>query len=115
MLQIVIEEPTPGSVVFHISSCRNGNDPWTQHVAGQVKLDAPQEEHQVALADLRANHNQQLDVEAFYSQQRERGFGYGPAFQGIDSLYKGNNQALARLEAPTSLDDAPEYRFHPAS
>jgi acyl transferase domain-containing protein len=51
-----------------------------------------------------------MDVAAFYDNLARRQLHYGPAFQRITALWRGDGRALAQLSAPS--DSA--YRLHPA-
>jgi hypothetical protein len=38
-----------------------------------------------------------VDVEGFYAEAAARGVEYGPAFRGIAGLWRGSDEAVARL------------------
>ena len=43
------------------------------------------------------------------------GLEYGPAHQGIETVYTGNNQVLAKLEIPSSVNDTQDpFVLHPS-
>src|SRR5262249_6195568 len=49
--------------------------------------------------------------EEFYEAVARRGLGLGPAFQGIAELWRGDGEALGRLEARASDS---RFRIHPS-
>jgi polyketide synthase PksN len=55
-----------------------------------------------------------LEGEACYAGFAALGFGYGPAFRGIERIYLGEGQALARLQLPAGVDvDGAGFVLHP--
>ncbi|KQV99481.1 type I polyketide synthase [Rhizobacter sp. Root1221] len=54
-----------------------------------------------------------LSAEQHYGHLRERGIGYGPAFQGLRALWPQGSAQVARIELPQGLETA-GHRFHPA-
>jgi len=51
----------------------------------------------------------------FYREFAERGNQWGPRFQGIAALWRGQREALAELRVPAALEPELErYRIHPA-
>lgn len=56
-----------------------------------------------------------LEGPAYYRALAACGLGYGPAFQGITTLSRGEGTALARIAPdPTALPADPGYRVHPS-
>jgi acyl transferase domain-containing protein/NADPH:quinone reductase-like Zn-dependent oxidoreductase/acyl carrier protein len=54
-----------------------------------------------------------VDREFFYDQLRQHGIVYGESFQGIQQLWRGENQALAWIQLPDNLSH-PADCLHPA-
>jgi acyl transferase domain-containing protein len=50
----------------------------------------------------------------FYRELADEGHAYGPAFQGVDSIWYAEGCALGRIVLPTSISDADKYVLHPA-
>ena len=102
---------------FQVFSLAPGDEPdrWRRHATGRVRRDtfkagpdAP------ALEDLRARCPERLDVPAYYALFRKRGVEYGAGFQGLEEVWSGSGQALARVRLPAALGpEADAYRFHP--
>ncbi|MFB9904225.1 SDR family NAD(P)-dependent oxidoreductase [Allokutzneria oryzae] len=56
-----------------------------------------------------------LDVEDFYAEHRAQGNDWGPSFQGITELWRGNGEVLAMLDLPPHLrNEVKAHPFHPA-
>ncbi|ASO20820.1 hybrid polyketide synthase/nonribosomal peptide synthetase FtdB [Actinoalloteichus hoggarensis] len=64
---------------------------------------------------IRARTARHLDAEACYSGLADLGYEYGPAFQCIEEVWVGADEALARIRPAKVLgDDAAGHHFHPA-
>jgi len=58
---------------------------------------------------------QAMNVFEFYAMLHTRGVQLGQSFQGIKQLWRGNNEALGRIELPdTLLAESERYQTHPA-
>ena len=67
------------------------------------------------LAALRLRCATEIPVADFYRLVAERGLEYGPAFRGIQGLWRGQGEALAVIEAPESVrGEVERWAFHPA-
>src|SRR5947207_1200364 len=57
-----------------------------------------------------------MQAPALYQRLRDSGLQYGPAFQGIKRLWRGNGEALGQIESFSQISgsEANSYRFHPA-
>ena len=58
---------------------------------------------------------EQMDGSTFYADQAERGNQWGPCFQGIHTLWRGDMEALSQIRIPPPLvANLEDYLFHPA-
>jgi len=66
-------------------------------------------------ADLLVRCRQPLDPAGFYQALAEAGLTYGPRFRGVAQLWRGEREALGRLQLPeVTAGDATAYQIHPA-
>lgn len=66
------------------------------------------------LEALKARITEEVDVEFYYNQLSEHGLQYGPAFQTIQQLHRGDGVALAHLKlAESEKDTVEDYYIHP--
>jgi myxalamid-type polyketide synthase MxaE and MxaD len=88
---------------------------WTLHAEGKVAW-APQEVAAICdLAALRELCPEAVDIPQFYTRLTHRGFVYGPSFRGIEQLWQGPDQVLARVRLPPTLGGVDgRYGIHPA-
>ncbi|MEV8631698.1 amino acid adenylation domain-containing protein [Streptosporangium sp. NPDC051023] len=64
---------------------------------------------------IKARGERRLDGAGCYSALADMGYHYGPAFQGIEEVWIGRGEALARIRPPEVLGgDAAGDHFHPA-
>lgn len=60
-------------------------------------------------------HEAPLTAEQWYQTLQRTGFDFGPAHQGIQQVYLGQGQALARLALPASVwDTQDDFVLHPS-
>nr|VFJ72077.1 MAG: Acyl transferase domain-containing protein [Candidatus Kentron sp. FW] len=117
-----IESPADNkNHVFQVSSL-DGTANWIPHVTGQL-VAVGEDSGQPGPVDLEKLQSQcptEVPVGDHYQSCRERGLNYGPGFQGIQRLFRGEGMVLGEIELPESLTagvDAREndkYRLHPA-
>lgn len=70
----------------------------------------------VEVTDLRAQMNLGvLSADQCYQTFKQNGLDYGTSFQGVQEIYLGENQALAKLSLPSSVQDTQDdYLLHPS-
>jgi acyl transferase domain-containing protein len=119
LLQIAftqLEENRSTFQVFsRLSGSPEGDGTWTRHAAGRVAVGVAAEAPDATepLEALRRRCVMEVDVPDFYAQLRARGVEYGPTFRGIEQLWQGTDEAVARLRMPDGLDMGP-HGIHPA-
>ncbi len=87
---------------------------WRLHATGTLSQLAPPVRDHLPLSQLRERCRDQVTADAHYRRMAERGLQYGPQFQGIQSLWRGDDQVLARIEVEQSSPTSAEgYRLHP--
>jgi acyl transferase domain-containing protein/NADPH:quinone reductase-like Zn-dependent oxidoreductase/pimeloyl-ACP methyl ester carboxylesterase/aryl carrier-like protein/trans-aconitate methyltransferase len=107
-----IVRPKQGGGEFELHS-KDGAD-WKQHLSGVLSTTQSRTDARVGLADLRTRCAEESSVAEFYRVLREYGLEYGPNFQGVTHIWRGENQVLARVRLPEALmADSDVYRLHP--
>ena len=108
---------TGGQTAFKIFSrpgSERSDDLWVQHASGTIARAEPLGTA-ASLEALRSICGESLHVESFYRELAVRGLQFGPAFQGIRSLWRGDGQALGRICLPPELVPASgSCCLHPA-
>ncbi|MCW2915045.1 MAG: amino acid adenylation enzyme/thioester reductase family protein [Actinomycetia bacterium] len=100
---------------FTVATVSGNAQEKTVHASGVVR--ATQRCRLKATLDagaIRARSQRHLDGAGCYSALAAMGYHYGPAFQGIEEVWIGPDEALARI-SPTEMlgDDADRHHFHP--
>ncbi|WP_393060650.1 SDR family NAD(P)-dependent oxidoreductase [Streptomyces sp. LN549] len=91
----------------------SGYGPWTRHAEGILATGA-----ETPVADLTAwppKGATAISVEGAYGLLSERGYGYGPVFQGLKAAWTSGEELYAEVALPDSAhDDAQRFGLHPA-
>ena len=88
------------------------DSPWTSLAGGSLAGGAAREES-VDLPDIQARCPRSLERADLYEQLAERGYDYGPAFQGLEWAGQGDGEALAALSFEGTIDTG-TYELHPS-
>ncbi|TGB16680.1 SDR family NAD(P)-dependent oxidoreductase [Streptomyces palmae] len=118
-LQVAVGEPDPAGVrTVRIHSRPAGaedGDAWTRHAAGTVAV-AEAEGAEPAAPAWPPPGAVPLDVDGLYDRLADRGFGYGPAFQGLSAAWRLGETVYAEVAPLTeeSAADGARYGIHPA-
>ena len=119
-IQVVTTEEQPGQVRVQISSLAAGaqGSSWRPHVRGSlrhtVRDEASEPRAPVDLDRLAARLGRPLTADEVYAELAALGLDYGPAFQGIAQLWRGDAETLGRVQRPDAAGTASAYRMHPA-
>ncbi|MFJ2420772.1 acyltransferase domain-containing protein, partial [Streptomyces brevispora] len=115
-IQVAIGAADPtGRRSVSVFSRGDGTDhgPWTRHAEGTLAMGA-----ETPATDLTAwppKGATAIDVEGAYDLLSERGYGYGPVFQGLRAAWTSGEELYAEVALPDSAhDDAQRFGLHPA-
>jgi acyl transferase domain-containing protein len=123
-VQVTLTAAADGGMTFRVHS-RSSDDPepmqpsasWTPHVQGRVRVVEPSSAGlgQQDLDAILARCPEEVSGEMFYSRLAERGNSWGPSFQGVERLWRGQGEAIARVRVPAGLiGQIADFQFHPA-
>ena len=89
---------------------------WTRQASGRLGLPhhvTPAVE--VDLASIRSRLRRELSGEELYKRYQQFGLQFGPLFRGIEQIWMGPGESLARIRVlPELAPHLSEYNFHPA-
>ncbi|HEY0993168.1 MAG TPA: amino acid adenylation domain-containing protein [Kofleriaceae bacterium] len=95
--------------------------PWTLHASARIDAIAATEASTevatdpAAIGAIQERCPATIAAADFYREFAERGNQWGPRFQGIAALWRGEREALAELRVPSALEaELTRYRVHPA-
>jgi acyl transferase domain-containing protein/acyl carrier protein len=117
-VQVVFEPDDGGSASFQLfamaGSTEEAPGSWRLYATGTLRASA-------AVAGLPPERPQAVEarchpaaVEAYYEGLAAEGHDYGPCFRGIEQLWRGDGEALARIRLPEPAAADASYRLHPA-
>ncbi|WP_439423155.1 type I polyketide synthase [Saccharothrix sp. HUAS TT10] len=113
-VQVVVSAPDgDGRHPVSVHSRPDDSAEWTRHADGLL---APVEPHDgVDLADWPPPGARPVDLAGWYDALADRGFGYGPAFQGLRAAWRRDDEVFAEVGLPAELHDAAAgFGLHPA-
>ncbi|MGW6741580.1 acyltransferase domain-containing protein [Streptomyces sp. NPDC055025] len=115
-LRVVVDAPDEAggrAVAVYSRSASDEADPeWTQHMTGSLgTVDAdPRAAFEWPAADAT-----ECDLTGLYEGLADRGYDYGPVFQGLRRLWKRDDEVFAELELPTKQPGGTgDFVLHPA-
>ena len=120
-VQIAVTPLEGDAASFQIASLAEapgGGPKWKVHAAGRIQADPANVEFPdagpLSLADAKSRCGQEIPVETYHRQFAALGMYLGPSFKGLERLWLGNNEALARVRlVPAITAEARLYRIHP--
>ncbi|MEV0559715.1 SDR family NAD(P)-dependent oxidoreductase, partial [Streptomyces sp. NPDC050597] len=86
--------------------------PWTRHATGFVTAGGATDG--VGLEVWPPAGAQVVDVSNVYDVLAGQGYGYGPVFQGLRSVWRRADEVFAEVALPESEADAQRFGLHPA-
>ncbi|MBP2037354.1 type I polyketide synthase [Streptomyces avidinii] len=91
----------------------SAEDVWTRHAGG--RLTAAGTEPADDLAAWPPAGAEELSVDGFYADFAAAGFHYGPAFQGLRTVWRQGDRVYAEVRLPDEVaGDADSFSLHPA-
>ncbi|MGW2378248.1 type I polyketide synthase, partial [Kitasatospora sp. NPDC001683] len=116
-LQVVVEAPGEDGgravAVYSRSAFDEDDAEWTQHVAGSLSAAEPAPGPGFAWPP--ADGALERDLTGLYEGLAERGYVYGPVFQGLSRLWQEGEAIVATVELPTQQPGAAgDFVAHPA-
>ncbi|MEW2178297.1 type I polyketide synthase [Streptomyces sp. NPDC005406] len=115
-LRVVVGAPDPSgarAVGIHSRGSSDPDGPWTRHAHGTLTREAP--EPAFDLTQWPPAGATPVDVESAYERLRQRGYAYGPAFQGLRAAWRRGDDVFAEvaLDGP-ARSEAADFGLHPA-
>jgi acyl transferase domain-containing protein/acyl carrier protein len=118
ILQTVLKAEGDDVYSFQILSANSAETSavtWTIHAAGQItRGDAAIPPAPIDLAAIQAAAIATIDAADYYANLRQRGFDYGPNFQGITQIWQTADHPFGRIQLPKDLVVTDVYQLHPA-
>ncbi|WP_420895352.1 type I polyketide synthase [Streptomyces tendae] len=118
-LQIQVAAPDDHgrrAITFHSRPEDSADDEqWTLHADGLLApLGAPAADG-TGLTQWPPSGAEPVDITGLYADLAAQGYGYGPAFQGLNAVWRHDSEVYAEVALPEDVrDDAGSFALHPA-
>jgi NADPH:quinone reductase-like Zn-dependent oxidoreductase/acyl carrier protein len=122
-VQLIISPQLVGDASFELHSLQategNGSGSWLLNAKGNVRpahsLEARSERQPLTPQQLMARCPETFDAADFYPAMSARGLQYGPAFQGVQRIWRREGEALGKLLLTEAVQaESTAYEVHPA-
>ncbi|MCP5007723.1 MAG: hypothetical protein GY941_27875 [Planctomycetes bacterium] len=102
-------------IQYEVYTESDNEEKTSVHSQGIAEFKVKEETHTFDIQNLQSQMNRGfLNAEECYRAFKGMGIEYGEGHRGIREIHKGENQVLARLSLPSSLQDTQsEYVLHP--
>ncbi|MGC0421413.1 SDR family NAD(P)-dependent oxidoreductase [Embleya sp. AB8] len=110
-LQVLVGPDTDAGRPVSVHTSPSGRDEWTRHANGLLTTEVPAEPGE--LTTWPPAGAVAVSVEGFYASLADRGYHYGPAFQGIRAAWRDGEVTYASVALPEEQDVA-GFGLHPA-
>ncbi|MFE2379692.1 SDR family NAD(P)-dependent oxidoreductase, partial [Streptomyces sp. NPDC059398] len=88
---------------------------WTRHASGLLAPTGPAAATDDDFAVWPPRGATKVDVSGLYEAANEGPYGYGPAFQGLQAVWRRGEEVFAEVALPEGVaQDAPAFGLHPA-
>ncbi|WP_010360984.1 type I polyketide synthase, partial [Streptomyces acidiscabies] len=117
-VQVVVEAPAESgrrAVSVYSRPEETGTEAgWTRHASGTLTSEAGAPSG-VELTVWPPAGAEPVPVDGFYEALAETGYGYGPAFQGVRTVWRRGEEVFAEVRLPDEVAErAGEFGIHPA-
>ncbi|WP_225644776.1 type I polyketide synthase [Streptomyces werraensis] len=90
-------------------------DTWTRHATGTLSVAASATGERTDFTAWPPAGAAPVEIGDFYGGLSERGYGYGPAFQGVRAVWRRGEEVFAEVALPEEhRKDAERFGIHPA-
>jgi acyl transferase domain-containing protein/acyl carrier protein len=100
--------PDDGAFAFKILSLEGAD--WKLHASGKVRK-SQIEASPASLEEAQARCRTEVAAAEHYQVFQNFGVQFGPSFQGVERLWRGNGESVGEIRLPA---DAGDYHVHPA-
>ncbi|HVR07471.1 MAG TPA: SDR family NAD(P)-dependent oxidoreductase, partial [Thermoanaerobaculia bacterium] len=115
-VQVVVKEEDGRTEVSVYSQRMEGSSgsEWTLHASGEVRAARLEVPARLDVAAARGRCGERIDMAQAYEGFASAGLEYGAAFQGLQALWRGTDEAVGEVSLPEGVEGAERYGIHPA-
>jgi acyl transferase domain-containing protein/acyl carrier protein len=115
-VRVTVGEPDEtGARALTIDGRADGEREWVRHATGVVGVSEGAAD--TGAFDATAwppAQAEPVSLDGFYEETAGTGFGYGPAFQGLRSVWRSEGEVFAEVGLPDEVTGAESFGIHPA-
>ncbi|MBN3925716.1 type I polyketide synthase [Nostoc sp. NMS4] len=113
-LQLILDSSQTTFDIY--GKTKDTEDSWTRYATGKFSRTSHHFlPNLVVLDEYKSLCSKEINPQDCYQQFQEMGLEYGPSFQGIEQLFCGEKQSLAKIKVhPELLTEVEDYQLHPA-
>jgi acyl transferase domain-containing protein len=116
-IQVAVEAGDGGRRRVTVHSRLDGEETWTRHASGFVRVDkdisVDKDSPAFDFAEWPPAGAVEVELTDPYARLAELGYDYGPAFQGLRAMWRQGDDVYAEVALPDGAD-ARDYGLHPA-
>ncbi|MFI8972880.1 SDR family NAD(P)-dependent oxidoreductase [Nocardia asteroides] len=112
-LQVIVGDDEDGRRRIDIYSRADGEDPWAHHAEGVLSQGGGERVDWAEFADWPPAGATPVALDGAYDQLADNGYHYGPAFHGLETLWRRGEDLYADVVLPEHTG-ADGYGMHPA-
>lgn len=119
-VQVFLSRSPDGNVEYRIASrpaSSAPSAPWSEHAVGQLAPETrpPEVTRRREPDAIRRDCPEEISGQDFYRHVHARGNEWGPTFQGVSRLWRGQREAWAEITVPAPIESqVARYQLHPA-
>ncbi|MBI3444518.1 MAG: polyketide synthase dehydratase domain-containing protein [Magnetospirillum sp.] len=110
----MVIEPDAEGAGFHLSSQGAEEDEWRTHMRGRLRAANGAKTAAFDAKALKRRCSFPVKADSYYAGMKSLGLGYGASFRAIESLWRGEGEALARIRLPDQVAPLGNGIMHPA-
>src|SRR3954451_2583250 len=112
---LLFEPLDDATVGAQLSSAGTDEDaPWRTHMMGTVRRASPTPVGALNVDAIRGRCGPAIPSDRFYEGLNAIGLTYGPVFRGVQTLWQGKGEVLARVRLPDGVANDGAAPLHPA-
>ncbi|ALF53425.1 polyketide synthase family protein [Nostoc piscinale CENA21] len=115
-LVLSFEESSASFQLISFDIGANGNtqvSEWLVHATGKISSGVNTAPETISLQQIQKRCTQQIDSKEIYQSWQKRHIQLGASFQWLDSIWRGEGEALAQLKWLSTIDSLEEYQLYP--
>ncbi|WP_103350656.1 type I polyketide synthase [Amycolatopsis sp. CA-128772] len=100
--------------VYSLREDQAGDETWMRHATGTLTPAAPAPRPGYDFTAWPPPGAQRIEVGGFYADLADRGYAYGPVFQGLHAVWQRGDEVFAEVALPEDQrEDAGRFGIHP--